>query len=384
MSKLPLSGIRVLDLGHLLPGPLCSVMLADLGAEVIKIERPPRGDVNRYVPPLVHGVSPYFLMINRNKKSKLIDLKDPKGKESFLKLVESSDILIENFRPGVMKKLGVGYEKLKAVNPKLIYCAISGYGQEGPWKDVAGHDLNYLGLSGLLYPTAAKSERPVMLPTQLADIVGGSLLPALSILAALELRHKTQKGMFIDSAMMPGTMALLIMVLGRVLMTGQEMKKDEDRMTGLYPNYTTYLTRDKRAMVVAAIEPKFWNRFCDVIGKPQYADWIPLTDPTGFPTPSLAKCAPSKLKKMRGLIQVVFKTKTQRQWMKIFASQPECCCTPVNTFQEAVKFLEKLERKDLIEVPDASGNLFPQLLFAWGNPDLSRSQHTMPPTLETD
>ncbi|MBI4040761.1 MAG: CoA transferase, partial [Deltaproteobacteria bacterium] len=224
MTLLPLSGIRVLDLGHLLPGPLTAVLLADLGAEVIKIEKPPRGDANRYIPPLQHGISPYFLMLNRNKKSIFLDLKQPKDHRKFLKLVQKSDVLIENFRPGVMKKLALDHEALSKINPKLIYCSISGYGQKGPWKGHAGHDLNYVALSGLLYATAFRGERPVQFATQLGDIVGGSLMPALSILAALLLREKTNQGCWIDSAMMPATMMLWILVLGKILQTGQEAK----------------------------------------------------------------------------------------------------------------------------------------------------------------
>lgn len=207
---LPLKGIRVLDLSHLLPGPLCTLMLADLGAEVIKIERPPYGDLNRRIPPFHHELSAYFMMLNRNKKSRSLDLKLEKEKNKFLNLVRTSDILIENFRPGVMTRLGLGYETLKKINPKLIYCAISGYGHKSPLKDFAGHDLNYIALSGVMYGMTGKKGCPPMLPTQLADIVGGSLLPAISILSALEYRRKNKKGLFLDCAMTAGTTVLLM------------------------------------------------------------------------------------------------------------------------------------------------------------------------------
>jgi len=270
MSALPLQSIKVLDLTHLLPGPMLTLMLADLGADVIKIEKPPHGDLNRRVPPYHHGMSTYFMMLNRNKKSRVLDLKSKKGKAAFLKLAKKADILVENFRPGVMTRLGFGYGQLKKINPKLIYCAITGYGQKTKWKDVAGHDLNYIGLSGILNATAYKGKRPGMLPTQLADIAGGTFMPMISILSALELRRKTKKGLFIDSAMVSGTMPLMMMVLGKYLTTHEELYQENDRMTGKYPNYTMYETKDKRYMAMAAIEPKFWNRFCEVIKKTRF------------------------------------------------------------------------------------------------------------------
>ncbi len=379
MSPLPLSGIRVLDLSHLLPGPLCTLLLADLGAEVLKIERQPHGDLNRQIPPFSHGLSAYFMMLNRNKKSLSLDLKSEAGKKRFLKLVKKADVVVENFRPGVMKRLGLDYGVLSRMNPKLIYCAISGYGQKGPWRKAAGHDLNYIALTGVLEGASYRKKKPPMLPTQLADIVGGSLLPAISILSALYVRRKTNKGIFIDSAMFPGTMVLLMMVLGKFFVTGEELYQEEDRMTGKYPNYTIYQTRDHRAMAVAAIEPKFWKEFCRVIGKKEFESWIPLTDEPGFPTQSLARCSDKKLRQMKQKVQAVFKTKTQKDWMGLFKREPNCCCTPVLDLRGAVSFLQWLGRKELFHLKDPQGGSIPQWLFPLGNHLLTRKRHRFPP-----
>lgn len=381
MSQLPLSGLRVLDLSHLLPGPFLTLMMADLGARVIKIEKGPYGDLNRRVHPFLHGMSSYFMMLNRNKKSVVLDLKSEKGRKHFLKLAKKADIVVENFRPGVMKRLGIDYAVLKRINPKIIYCAISGYGQTSKLKGTAGHDLNYLALSGILNATAYPEKKPAMLPTQLADIVGGSLLPMISIFAAIEKRRKTKQGIFIDSAMVPGTVSLLMMVLGKFFVTGEELYQENDRMTGKYPNYTLYETKDKRWMAVAAIEPKFWNRFCEVIRKPEFKKWIPLEDAPGFPTPSLAKQSDRELKQMKKRLQKVFLSKTQKEWIHIFRKEPDCCLTPVQNFKEAISLLKWLGRKESIILKDKKGRSFPQWLFPWGNSALSRRHHKLPQIL---
>ena len=391
MKKLPLGHLRVLDLTHLLPGPLLTMMMADLGAEVIKIEKPPHGDLNRRVTPYLHGMSTYFLMLNRNKKNKVLDLKSPAGKKTFLALVQTSDVLIENFRPGTMKRLGLDYESLKKINPKLIYCAISGYGQHSPWKNKAGHDLNYVALSGLLsatghVPTAYPHQRPpvgrpAMLSTQLADIVGGSFMGMISIMAALAYRQKNKTGMFIDCSMLAGTMVLQMMILGKFLATGEEPYQENDRMTGRYPNYMLYETKDHRYMAVAAIEPKFWNRFCEIIRRPEFKAWVPLSDKPGFPTALLAKCSEKKLKAMKQKLQIVFLKKTQKEWVRLFKHEADACCTPVQTMGEAVKLLKILGSKDLFYIKDKKGNRYPQWCFPFGNPKLSRKRHSLPPKM---
>lgn len=373
---LPLTGIKIVDLSHLLPGPLCTLMLADLGATVTKVERPPHGDLNRRIPPFYKGLSSYFMMLNRNKKSLFLDLKSKVGKQKFLKLIKDADILVENFRPDVLTKLGVGYPQLKKINPKLIYCAISGYGQTGPMKNAAGHDLNYVALSGVLGGMVSRSGgKPPMLPTQLSDIVGGSLLPAVSILAALELRRKTKKGLFLDCAMMPGTMVLLMMVLGKYFIKGGDMFQGDDRMTGKFPNYAIYETKDKKAMALAAIESKFWQRFCEIVRRSEWKSWIPLTDVPGFPTASLANASDIKLLTMKRKLSALFKSKTQTQWVTLFSTEPDVCCTPVYNLGGAIKFLKHLGREDFFYLKDSKGRRIPQMAFPLGNSKISRKKH---------
>src|SRR5579875_2003648 len=184
---LPLSGIRILDLSRLLPGAYASQMLADFGADVIKIEEPGSGDYGRFMPPQgAGGMSLYFLAINRNKRSMTLNLKTPDGREIFLRLVKQADVVLESFRPGVLERLGLGYEQLKEVNPRLVYCAISGYGQDGPYRLRAGHDLNYAGYAGLLNYNRGPNGEPAMPPTQLGDLAGGSFMAVIGILAALQ------------------------------------------------------------------------------------------------------------------------------------------------------------------------------------------------------
>ena len=214
------------------------------------------------------------------------------------------------------------------------------------------------------------------------SLKGVKIFPMISILAALEYRRKTKKGMFIDSAMLPGSMILLMMVFGKFFLTGEELYQENDRMTGKYPNYTLYETKDKRYMAVAAIEPKFWNEFCKGIKKPEFEKWIPLTDKAGFPTPSLAKKSEKELHSMKQRVGFVFKTKNQKEWIKIFKRNPNGCVTPVQNFGEAIQFLKWLGQKDLMYIKDPKGRVFPQWLFPFGNQQLSRRSHTLPPLLK--
>src|SRR2546421_6614793 len=227
---LPLEGLRVLDLTRLLPGGYCSLLLADFGADVIKVEDTGMGDYVRWSPPYYEGAEEttrgaLFLALNRGKRSIRIDLKNERGKEVLLKLARDADVLLESFRPGVLDRLGVGYEKLRSVNPRLIYCAITGYGQDGPNRDRSGHDMNYLGLNGLLGLTGDAHGPPVQAAGQIADVGGGALTGALGILGALRERERSGEGQFVDSSMFDGSLSWLALVAADMPASGQTPRR---------------------------------------------------------------------------------------------------------------------------------------------------------------
>src|SRR2546426_8967440 len=241
----PLSGIRILDLTRLLPGAYASQMLADFGADVIKVEEPESGDYGRFMPPHnAGGTSLFFTAINRNKRSITLNLKTKEGRAIFLRLVRGADVVLESFRPGVMERLGLGYERLREVRPGIIYCAISGYGQDGPYRLRAGHDLNYAGYAGLLHYNRGVNGEPAMPPTQLGDLAGGSYLAVVGILAAAVGRTKTGEGRKIDVSMTEGVMSLLPLTASAYLNTGVEPRPGKSALDGGLPCYNMYETLD--------------------------------------------------------------------------------------------------------------------------------------------
>ncbi|MFT5432254.1 MAG: alpha-methylacyl-CoA racemase, partial [Myxococcota bacterium] len=268
-SNAPLAGIRVLDLSRLLPGPMLSLVLADMGADVIKVEAPMGGDWVRFVPPLHGGLSIQFISLNRGKRSIALDLKKPNGVEAFHRMVESADVVIESFRPGVMDRLGVGYEALSAINPRVIYAAISGYGQTGPYRLRAGHDLNYVSLAGAAAMTGEADERSRLIGVQLGDVGGGSLFGAVGILGALFARHSTGKGRFLDISMTEGALPFNVLALADAL-AGKHPRRGTETLNGKLACYNIYETKDGRQMSVAPLEIKFWSAFCDAVERP---DW---------------------------------------------------------------------------------------------------------------
>ncbi|HMJ01633.1 MAG TPA: CoA transferase, partial [Conexibacter sp.] len=245
----PLAGLKILDLSRLLPGGFCSLLLADLGAEVLKVEDMAMGDYVRWSPPFVEGAedsarSALFLSLNRNKRSIRIDLKSDAGKEVLLRLAREHDVLLESFRPGVLDRLGVGYERLKAENPGLVYCAITGYGQDGPKRDAAGHDMNYLALAGLLGITGEADGPPIQAAGQIADVGGGALMAAVGILAALRERERSGLGQVVDVSMADGALSWLAMVAARTLAEGVAPRRGELELAGGLTCYRPYRCAD--------------------------------------------------------------------------------------------------------------------------------------------
>ena len=274
-SDLPLAGLTVLDLSRLLPGGFCSLLLADFGADVIKVEDTGVGDYIRWSPPYYDGAadtakSALFLSLNRGKRSIRLNLKTDGGREALLRLARDADVLLESFRPAVLDRLGVGYERLRQENPGLVYCAISGYGQDGPNRDRSGHDMNYLGLNGLLGLTGEADGPPVQAAAQIADLGGGALMAAVGILVALRERERSGEGQFVDCSMFDGALSWLAMLAAEAFATGRAPGRGELGLAGRYNCYRPYECADGY-VTLGALEPKFWQAWCDGVGRPDLA-----------------------------------------------------------------------------------------------------------------
>jgi alpha-methylacyl-CoA racemase len=264
----PLQGMKILDFTRLLPGPLATMMLADMGAEVIKIEAPKFYDYTRDFPPHIAGESIGYLSFNRSKRNLCIDYQSEEGKSLIFKLLQESDIVIEQFRPGVMDKMGLGYEAMKKINPKIIYVAITGYGQTGPYAQLAGHDLNYITYAGLL--SGNQHSAPQIPLMQIADIAGGSYMAVIGCLSAIYARQTSGVGQFVDVSMMDGAMPLAVNAQAGYLLGNQLVARDKMFLSGGLVNYGIYPCKNGRYVALGALEAKFWERFCDVVEKP---DW---------------------------------------------------------------------------------------------------------------
>jgi crotonobetainyl-CoA:carnitine CoA-transferase CaiB-like acyl-CoA transferase len=298
-------------------------MMADFGADVIKVEEPGMGDYGRFMPP--HGpggMSLYFVAINRNKRSITLNLKTEQGREIFLKMAGYADVVLESFRPGVMERLGLGYEQLKARYPGIIYCAISGYGQDGPYALRAGHDLNYAGYAGLLNYNRTQYGEPAMPPTQLADLAGGSYMAMIGILTALVGRAQTGIGHKIDVSMTEGVMSLLPLVSTAYLNTGKAPRPGHSSLDGGLPCYNIYETKDGKHVTLAALEPKFWHTFCTRIG---HLELLPFHTPVG----------PGEREEAMDMLRAIFKTKTRDEWVAELGDT-DACLGPVYTLDEAL------------------------------------------------
>ena len=327
----PLRGIRILDLSRLLPGAYASQMLVDFGADVIKVEEPGSGDYGRFMPPHgAGGMSLHFLAINRNKRSMTLNLKSQAGREVFLRLVKGADVLLESFRPGVLARLGLGYEQLKEVNPRLVYCAISGYGQDGPYRLRAGHDLNYAGYAGLLDYNRGSNGEPAMPATQLGDLAGGSLMSVIGILVALQGRTQSGEGRMVDVSMTEGVMALLPFVAATYLNTGEPPTPGLSALDGGLPCYNIYETRDGQHITLAALEPKFWHTFCTRI---EHLELLPFHLPAG----------PEERAEAIEILRGIFKTKTRDEWLADLA-EIDACVGPVYSIDEALSDPHAQER----------------------------------------
>ncbi|WXL27811.1 CaiB/BaiF CoA-transferase family protein [Ectopseudomonas mendocina] len=342
----PLSSLKVLDFSTLLPGPFASLLLADMGAEVLRVESPGRMDLVRVLPPHAAGMSTSHAYLNRNKRSIALDLKKPEAVEVVKKLVAEYDIVLEQFRPGVMDKLGVGYEALKAINPKLIYVSITGYGQTGPYKDRAGHDLNYLALSGLSSYTGRQDRGPLPLGIQAADIAGGSLHGVIGLLAAVVNRQVTGQGQHVDISMTDCVFSLHAMSGAGYLGAGVEPQMENQALNG-GSFYDYYRTRDGRWFSVASLEPQFMQQLCAAIGRPELA------------AKGLSQ-KPEEQQALRREIEVEFEKRDFAEWQAIFIDM-DACVEPLLNLSEAVEHPQLKARGVVAEVPLPDGKIQAQI-----------------------
>ncbi|MEQ1438943.1 CaiB/BaiF CoA-transferase family protein [Fontimonas sp. SYSU GA230001] len=362
-----LKGVRVLDLSRLLPGPFCTLYLAQMGAEIIKIEEPDGGDYARGTPEL-------FSLVNRGKKSVTLDLRADADRARFLELVKTADVVLESFRPGVMARFGCDYDSLKKLNPKLVYAALSGYGQTGPYRDWAGHDMNYLAIAGVADQIGRAHSAPAQSNVQIADLAGGALTCAVGILAAVIGARASGQGTMVDVSMTDGSLALQVLALSTLRGEGQPPKRGADLLTGALPNYTFYRCRDGRYLAVGALEPKFFLKLLGVLKeqipaplqrgldralagltgkskkstggaekpKNEAGQFDKLNKLFGSPRQARMKTAP-----IRWALQAIFLTRTRDDWAALLESR-DCCVTPILSIDESLKN-EHIRARGMIE-----------------------------------
>lgn len=322
MRSKPLAGIRVLDLTRLLPGPMCTLHLADMGADVIKIEDPGAGDYARSQSFGGEGRGAMFRCLNRNKRGLRLDLRKPEGRAVFLDLARSARVVVESFRPGVMDRLGVGYAEVRQANPRIVYCAISGYGQDGPYRERAGHDIDYCAYAGVLEQCGPADGAPVPPNFQIADLAGGALSAVMGILAALLDVERGGAGRFIDAAMTDCTLTHAIVPLLALLDGGEPPRRGRGMLTGGLPCYAVYETADGLYMALGALEEKFWRSFCAAVDRP---DLAPRHRVSG-----------AEADAVRAEVAAIFRSNTRAYWTEKLAVAG-CCAAPVLTLTEAME-----------------------------------------------
>jgi crotonobetainyl-CoA:carnitine CoA-transferase CaiB-like acyl-CoA transferase len=354
----PLEGIRVLDLTRLLPGPFATLVLADLGADVVKIEAPNIGDYMRAMPPAKGGVSGGFWAVNRDKRSAVIDLKKADGVAAFLTMVEKADVVIDSFRPGVMDRLGVGYSTLRERNPAIVLCSISGYGQTGPMRAAAGHDINYLGLGGVLAMGGERDGAPGVPGVQIADLAGGALWAVSGICAALFGRQRTGEGEHIDISMTEGAMALLAPHFGYLDAGAGVMTRGRNLLNGGWACYGVYRTADDKWLSVGALEPKFWLAFNAAIGR----------------RASLADLGPDPAvqEQVRAELTAIIAAKTRDQWAEILAGV-DCCVEPVYEADEIAEHPLHRAREVFFSQTDSEAGEVAGMRMPIGEPSRART-----------
>ncbi|ERS81110.1 carnitine dehydratase [Marinobacter sp. EVN1] len=342
----PLANLKILDFSTLLPGPYATMMLADMGAEVLRIEAPDRVDLAKVMPPFDGKFSTTFSYLGRGKQTLQLNLKQPESVERVKQLVQDYDIVVEQFRPGVMDRLGIGYEVLKAINPKLIYCAITGYGQTGPYKDRAGHDINYLAISGVASHCGRADSGPPPMGIQIADVAGGSHHAVMGILAAVIKRQETGEGDFIDISMTDAAFALNAMAGAAALAGGQPQKPESGMLNG-GTFYDYYQARDGRWLSVGSLEPQFSSRLCDTLGLGELKSY------------ALSQ-KPEHQQELKAAIKQKIAERSLAEWRQVFADV-DACVEPVLTIEEAAEHPQLKARGMVVERDRGDGNLQKQI-----------------------
>ena len=329
-----LEGIKILDVSRLLPFNYCTMMLADLGAEVLKVEEPGMGDYMRWLPPKLKNENAIFLIANRNKRSMTLNFREEKGKEILRQLAKEHDVLFESFRPGVMDRLGVGYENLKEINPRLVFCSSTGYGQTGPYKDRPGHDMNYISVAGILEATGRHTGAPVIPGIPIADMSIG-IFSAFSILAGIMARDRTGKGQHIDVSMTDCMVSYNMMNIADYVFSQQAQSSEKFGITGETPCYNVFKTKDDKFISLGNIEGKFWKNLLKLIGREDLKEYQFAMGEEG--------------EKAMSELQSVFLSKTRKEWLDLFESQ-DICYAPINSAEDVEADPQVKQREMIFEM----------------------------------
>lgn len=345
---LPLEGMQVLDLSQMLPGGLCTQILADLGADVIKIENPRGGDGFRDTPPRIGANGSFFHILNRNKKSITLNIKKPAGRDIFLKMAARADIVIENARPGTMKKIGLAYEDLQSLNPKMIYCSLTGFGQTGPYRERPAHDINILAISGILDLLGEKGRPPIVPAIMISGAGGGGINAALGIMAALLRRERTGKGQYLDVSILDGLSPFLALMMSEYFARKEAPVRGESRLGGGHACYNIYETRDGKFLAIGCLEKKFWEELCRSLKKEDLID--DLMAPLSRQTEMIRE------------LKDIFLQKTREEWV-IILGQYDICFSPVNSLSEALEDPQIQHRGLWFQTSHPTDGYIPQQAF---------------------
>lgn len=342
-----LDGMRVLDLSRLLPGPYCSMILADFGAEVIKIEEPGRGDYSRSFPPIQNGFGYWHLQLNRNKKSVAIDLKSEAGRAAFLQLAQTADVVMESYRPGVLKRLGIDYETVSKLNPKIVYCAITGYGKQGPLVKQADHDIGYVSLAGIVSMSGEPAGKPAIPGVLMADM-NAALMAGMSIMMAVRHAEQSGQGQEIDIALYNTALTLMPGAASLYFGSGFVAERGNNWLTGAYANYNIYETRDGRYVSVGCLEKKFWSNLCTALERVDLLDALDEESNHG---------------KVRQELAAIFKTRTMQEWTDYLTGK-DTCVTPILNFDEAMAAEQTTANEMVLTAYDDEVGTYKQMGFA--------------------